>query len=188
MAQTASSDLGDWRDPVMRFHTLVEACDLHGLLFQHLELCARRAWFHLNRVNYAHMDERMRKGSVGHELHKSRDRSVVGLMGLSPDRIDWEVREVIEVKGSAGARRAVSAQTRFYALMLMAATGQRWRAANEITGGRKHIPVPIERDDIDRMNAMAMDLRDLSGQAHAPTAERKPICDSCSYRFLCGYT
>ncbi|NYS26388.1 Dna2/Cas4 domain-containing protein [Rhodobacteraceae bacterium 2376] len=187
MAQPSSSDLGAWRESVMRFRDLVQEGDLHGLLFQHLDLCTRRAWLHLHRIDYAHLEERMRKGSVGHDLHKARDRSVEGLMGLAPDRINWEKAEVIEVKGSVGARSAVSSQTRFYALLLMAATGRKWTAANEITGGRKHLPVLIDRADIDAMNDMAERLVTLAGEPVAPPAGRKPICGSCSYRMLCGY-
>ena len=187
MAPTSSSDLGDWTDLVHRFRELAEKFHLHGLLFQHLELCKRRAWFHLNRIDYAHLDERMRLGSVAHEIHRPRDHSVDGLIGVSPDRIDWERREVIEAKGSAGARGAVSMQTRFYALLLMAASGQRWTAANEIIGHRKRLTVSIELEHIQVMLSMAERLANLTGQKLPPPASRKAICDSCSYRFLCGF-
>ncbi|MDD2867482.1 Dna2/Cas4 domain-containing protein [Neomegalonema sp.] len=187
MAQASSSDLGDWAAPIRAFVALVEAHDLHGLLFQHLDLCERRAWLHLQRVDYAHLEERMKLGAVAHELHRPRDRSVEGLMGLAPDRIDWAGREVIEAKGSAGARRAVSMQTLFYALLLMAATGRRWSAANEIVGGRKKLPVAVGPEEIARMLEMARRLEELTRTPLAPPAARKSICESCSYRFLCGF-
>lgn len=187
MAQTSSCELGDWAEAVRAFAEEVERHELHGLLFQHLDLCERRAWLHLNRVDYAHLEERMRLGAVAHELHRPRDRSVEGLMGLAPDRIDWERREVIEAKGSAGARRAVSMQTMFYALLLMAATGRRWTAANEIVGGRKKLPVAVGLEEILQMLEMAKRLGALSAAPSAPRAARKPICESCSYRFLCGF-
>ena len=170
------------------FREIVERADLHGLLFQHLELCERRAWFHLNRINYAHLEERMSLGAVSHELHKTRDRSVEGLIGIAPDRIDWESRRVIEAKGSAGAREAVSRQTRFYALMLSAATGQSWSAGNEIIGKKKMLEVSLSAEDAEEMLLMAHQLEYLNHEDTAPVAHRKPICASCSYRFLCGYT
>ena len=187
MMETSSSDLGEWADPVLKFRDIVEKHDLHGLPFQHLDICKRRAWFHMNRINYAHLDARMQLGSVSHELHRPRDHSVEGLMGIAPDRIDWDRREVTEAKGSAGARRAVSIQTRFYALMLMAATGQRWSAVNEIIGGRKRLPVPIDLSYIREMVDMAERLGEMSAEPMTPSAVRKPICASCSYRFLCGF-
>lgn len=170
------------------FREIVERADLHGLLFQHLELCERRAWFHLNRINYAHLEERMSLGTVSHELHKTRDRSVEGLIGIAPDRIDWGARRVIEAKGTAGAREAVSRQTRFYALMLSAATGEIWFAGNEIIGKKKMLEVSLTVKDAEGMVLAAGKLEDLSGQDAPPVASRKPICASCSYRFLCGYT
>lgn len=169
------------------FVQLVEAHDLHGLLFQHVELCERRAWLHLNRIDYAHLDERMRLGAVSHALHKTRDQSVEGLIGIVPDRVNWSERKVIEAKGSAGARAAVSMQTRFYALMLSAATGSVWSAANEIIGKKKMLDVSVTRDDALQMICVAKKLGHLSREDAAPKATRKPICQSCSYRHLCGF-
>jgi CRISPR-associated exonuclease Cas4 len=183
-----SSDLGDWREPVLAFRELAEAHDLHGLLFQHVELCHRRAWLHANRIDYSHLEPRMSLGTTSHALSKVRDTSVEGLIGLAPDRIDWKAFEVIEAKGSAGARRAVSFQTLFYAIMLMASTGRRWSASNEILGSRKRIEVPVNLDGILRMLAMARDLASLRAEEAAPPATKKSICASCSYRFLCGFS
>jgi CRISPR-associated exonuclease Cas4 len=169
------------------FSTLVERFDLHGLLFQHVEVCTRRAWLHMNRINYAHLEERMRVGSVSHDLHKPRDHSVKGLIGISPDRIDWAARKVVEAKGSAGAREAVSCQTRFYALMLSAATGEVWSAANEIIGKKKMIDVSLTVGDAEEMIDMAHRLGAIAEMEIPPSAEQKPICTSCSYRHLCGH-
>ena len=188
MTQASSAELGEWDAPVRRFHALAEQFDLHGLLFQHLELCERRAWLHLNRIDYAHLEPRMQLGIVAHEIHRPRDHSVEGLMGIAPDRVDWARREVIEAKAGAGARAAVSWQTRFYAIMLMAATGVRWSAANEIIGGRKHITVEIKLANIIEMVEMAQRLVRLRADPLPPSAPRMPICASCSYRFLCGYS
>lgn len=171
----------------VQFAALVERFGLHGLLFQHLELCERRAWLHMSRIDYAHLDERMRLGTVAHDLHKPRDHSVEGLTGIAPDRIDWKGRKVIETKGSAGAREAISRQTRFYALILSAATAKPWAAANEIIGKKKMIEVSLSPEDAAQMIGMAYRLGELEQLATPPAAERKPICASCSYRFLCGY-
>lgn len=171
----------------VEFSTLVEKLDLHGLLFQHVELCERRAWLHMNRIDYAHLEERMRVGAVTHDLHKPRDHSVEGLIGIAPDRVDWKNRKVIEAKGSAGAREAVSCQTRFYALMLSAATGASWSAANEIIGKKKIIDVSLTTKDADDMVKMAHQLEAIAQMEGPPAAVQKPICASCSYRHLCGY-
>jgi hypothetical protein len=42
------------------FVKLVEELDLYGLHFQHVALCERRVWFHLKRIDCAHLDERRR--------------------------------------------------------------------------------------------------------------------------------
>ncbi len=172
---------------LVAFHEIVERENLHALPFQHLALCARRAWFHLKRIDYAHLDERMQRGIVIHELSKPRDASVEGLMGLAPDRIDWAARVVYEAKGGAGAKDAVCRQTAFYALMLWRATGRPWTAATHIIASKRNRAVPITPELLGEMLKDAQALADLARLEAPPPAGEKPICAACSYRFLCGY-
>lgn len=172
---------------VRRFANLVEAAELHGLAFQHLALCPRRAWLHLHRIDYAHLDDRMARGSALHDTAKPRDRSVEGLMGLSPDRIDWERRQVFEAKGGAGAREAVSRQSAFYALLLWAAQGHPWRAAIDILPSKRTREVVIDGALVRDMLEAARALTALHEVPTPPSACRMQLCDACSYRFLCGF-
>ena len=87
---------------VRLFAAIVTEADLHGLAFQHLALCRRRAWLHLHRIDYAHLDGRMQRGLALHDANKPRDRSVVGLIGLAPDRIDW--RATLRLRGERRRR------------------------------------------------------------------------------------
>ena len=66
---------------IIEFSRLVEKEGLHGLHFQHIVLCTRRAWFHLNRIDYAHLDERMANGTVMHETSRPRDPLHRGIDG-----------------------------------------------------------------------------------------------------------
>lgn len=170
------------------FAAIVESEDLHGLAFQHFALCARRAWFHLHRIDNAHVDERMARGQALHDISRPRDHSVEGLLGLSPDRIDWQNRVVYEAKGGSGAVNAVSRQTAFYALLLWAAAGEPWTAVTNILSAKRMRPVPIDRALIDDMHDAAEKLRALKCECVPPAADRKPVCPACSYRFICGYT
>src|SRR4051794_26617496 len=188
MASAVTTTIAPDDGRLHHFAAIVEGEGLHGLAFQHLALCRRRAWLHLNRIDYAHLDRRMALGTVAHALHRARDRSVEGLMGLAPDRIDWTRRRVHEAKSGARAKDAVSLQTAFYALLLMAATGEVWEAVTDILPERRHRPVPIDAALLEHMLAMATDLAALAHEPTPPTAEWKRICPACSYRFLCGFT
>ena len=185
----SSSELARRQAPpdVLEFAHIVEKEGLHGLHFQHVSLCERRAWFHLNRIDYAHMDERMATGTVVHSISKPRDNSINVLMGLSPDRIDWGNRIVVEAKARSGAAVAVSRQTALYALLLWAATGQPWRAQNDILEERRIRPVAIDKAVAKEMLALARRLSALSKRAEPPLARRIKLCAKCSYRFLCGH-
>lgn len=170
------------------FVELVEVADLHGLGFQHIDLCERRAWLHLNRIDYAHLDARMGEGLAAHDISRPRDRSVVGLIGVAPDRVDWENDVVVEAKNGSGAVTAVSMQTAFYALVLTQATGRVWRARNDLLRARRTRDVIIDDAMLERMLRAARRLVELRSQTEAPAADDMPICRSCSYRFLCGRT
>ena len=167
------------------FARLCDLHDLHGLVFQHHAICRRRAWLHLNRVDYAHLEERMALGTLAHATSKVRDRSVEGLMGLAPDRIDWEKRIVVEAKGKGGAADAVSRQAVYYALMLSARTGEAWRPAVEVISERRTREVEADDGLVAEMLAAAQDLASLA-DAPCPEGIDAPICRTCSYARLCG--
>jgi CRISPR-associated exonuclease Cas4 len=171
---------------VRHFAAVVTEADLHGLAFQHFALCRRRAWLHLHRIDYAHLDARMQRGLALHDASKPRDRSVEGLIGLAPDRIDWERRCVYEAKGGAGAMAAVSRQGAFYALMLWAAQSAPWTAVTHLLTARRERSIPISADLIEAMIDAAEALVKLRDDPHAPEVTFTSFCTSCSYCSLCG--
>ena len=177
--------MNDRQCMVEEFARLCEFHNLHGLAFQHFAICRRRAWFHLNRVDYAHLEERMTMGTLAHDTSKVRDRSVEGLMGLAPDRIDWTARMVTEAKGKRGAMDAVSRQAAYYALMLSARTGDAWRPAVEVISERRTREVPIDDELVAEMVAAARELGALADET-CPEGIDSPICRTCSYSRLCG--
>ena len=170
---------------VEEFAQLCNTHNLHGLAFQHHAICRRRAWLHLNRLDYAHLDERMALGTFAHVNSKVRDRSVDGLMGISPDRIDWHNRIVVEAKGRSGAADAVSRQAVCYALMLSARTGEAWRPAVEVISERRTREVDVNDGLVTEMLAAARELASLAG-GPCPDGIDAPICRACSYARLCG--
>ena len=173
-------------DQVRHFAAVVTRADLSGLEFQHLALCRRRAWLHLHRIDYTHLDIRMQRGLAMHDASRPRDRSVAGLIGLAPDRIDWARREVIEAKGGAGAANAVSRQGAFYALMLWAAQGTPWRATAHILPAKRERAIPITSNLVDEMVEAAEMLARLREELTPPEVPFTPFCAQCSYRHLCG--
>ena len=108
------------------FSERIDRLGLHGLHFQHINLCERRAWMYLHRINFAQWNRRVATGSAHQATHYKRDRSTVGLFGLAPDRLDWDQAIVFENKGSGGASVAVDRQVGFYAAMLSIASGRTW--------------------------------------------------------------
>ncbi|MEZ5535509.1 MAG: Dna2/Cas4 domain-containing protein [Thiolinea sp.] len=169
------------------FYRRVEHLNLHGLHFQHVELCQRRAWMYLHKVNFAQWYSRVQTGNALHETSYQRDHSVRGLFGLAPDRIDWENCIVYENKGSGGAVEASSEQTAFYALMLSITTGKRWRAYTHVLTSRRKREVVMDDARLQKLWEASLQLERLAEQEDVPPAKRIGLCKTCSLAAFCGF-
>ena len=165
----------------------VERLNLHGLHFQHMQLCERRAWMYLHKINFAQWYTRVQTGTALHETSYQRDHSVRGLMGLAPDRIDWDNYIVYENKGSGGAVEASSNQTAFYALMLSISTGKIWQAYTHVLSSRKRRTVTLDAERLQKLWLASAQLERLSQQTRVPVAKQIGLCQSCSLAAFCGF-
>ncbi len=162
---------------------LIEEFNLHGLYFQHVALCRRRAWLHLMGATHAVRDARVRRGLAIHQTEKRPDNAPRGL-GIAPDAIDFKRRIVIERKGGGGARDAVSRQALFYAAFMTGATGELWRAEVQVYGSRKNTNCELTEEVLDQLIRDARDSRELK-DGPPPPARRIPLCNACSCNTLC---
>ncbi|ADE15989.1 protein of unknown function DUF83 [Nitrosococcus halophilus Nc 4] len=169
------------------FFERVERLNLHGLHFQHVRLCERRAWMHLHGISFAQWNRHVQIGMAQHDTSYARDRSTQGLFGLAPDRIDWKHNIVYESKGTGGAVEAVSDQTAFYALLLSIATGKTWRAVTHVLSTRKRREVVLDEARMQQLWESSERLERLAQQTQVPSAKRIPLCASCSLAAFCGY-
>lgn len=162
---------------------LAEERGLHGLFFQHLALCRRRAWLHLMGATHAIHHVRVQRGLALHQTEKRPSAAPKGL-GIVPDDIDFERRVVIERKGGAGARAAVSRQALFYAAFMTGATGATWRAEVHVYGSRAHTSYELTEEVLDQLIQDARESQILA-DGPAPPAHRIPLCDACSCNPIC---
>ncbi len=169
------------------FQQRIETLNLHGLHFQHISLCERRAWMYLHKINFAQWYSRVATGAAKHSTSYQRDHSVRGLIGLSPDRIDWQQCIVYENKGSGGAIEASSNQTAFYALMLSIATGKKWKAFIHVLTTRKKREVKMDQQRLQALWEASLHIETLSQQEHVPMAQQISLCKTCSLAGFCGY-
>lgn len=173
-----------FQERLSRLCERLDALDLHGLDVWHASICPRRAWNHLHGVNYANRDEIVALGSALHEAAYSRDRSVDGLLGMAPDRIDWAGRIVHEHKKGDHYPRANDRQLGVYMALLTRSTGQAWTGRLTILGRKRPREVVLDNallaeleDTVDRLDA-------LRG-ATPPAAQRIEACRRCAHREAC---
>lgn len=169
------------------FAERAERLNLHGLHFQHVVLCERRAWMYLHGINFAQWNMRVQIGIAKHSTHYQRDHSVQGLFGLAPDRVDWKQHIVYEHKGTTGAAEAVSDQAAFYALMLSIASGYTWSAIIQIFNSNKQRIIPLDPNRLDRLWQSSLKLEQLALCAKVPNARAITLCANCSLAGFCQY-
>lgn len=169
------------------FFERVDRLNLHGLHFQHINLCRRRAWMYLHRINFAQWNSRVATGLAHQTTHYKRDRSTVGLFGLAPDRLDWERAIVFENKGTGGAQCAVDHQVGYYALMLSIATGRVWKGQVHVLTNRRWREVALDSSLLDALWHDSLALELLSQTDQVPFAAKINLCASCSLAPFCGY-
>ena len=169
------------------FLARVDNLNLHGLHFQHVELCERRAWMYLHKVNFAQWYTRVQTGAALHDASYQRDHSVRGLFGLAPDRIEWDECIVYENKGTGGAVEASSNQTAFYALMLSISTGKQWRAFTHVLSSRRRREVVLDAARLQTLWDASVRLAQLGEQDTVPAAKKIGLCSSCSLAAFCGF-
>ncbi|WP_035238581.1 Dna2/Cas4 domain-containing protein [Desulfobacter vibrioformis] len=169
------------------FYEEVDRLNLHGLHFQHIALCERRAWMYLHHINFAQWYGKVQTGSAKHAASYSRDRTTQSLFGLAPDRIDWENRVVYENKGTAGAVDASNDQTAFYAVMLSLTTNLEWRAVTHILSTRRRREVPLDARQLKRLRTSLERLKLLTSMEKPPEARRIRLCAACSLAGFCGF-
>lgn len=169
------------------FGERVDRLNLHGLHFQHVNLCKRRAWMYLHRVNFAQWNSRVATGSAHQATHYKRDRSTVGLFGLAPDRLDWDQAIVFENKGTGGASVAVDRQVGFYAAMLSIADGRTWSGRVQVLANRRWREVPLDGPMLEALWDDSLELERLGKSEQVPLAPRIGLCASCSLAPFCGY-
>ena len=169
------------------FYDRILRLNLHGLHFQHIELCERRAWMYLHHINFAQWHERVMTGIAKHLTSYARDHSTEGLFGLAPDRIDWNNCIVYENKGTAGAVEASNNQTAFYAVILSIVTGQEWQAVTHVLSSRQRRPVKLDEQQLQCLLEASERLECLAQQIKVPLAQKIPLCSTCSLSVFCGY-
>ena len=176
----------NWKHHI-EFYERVDRLDLHGLHFQHIELCERRAWMYLHHINFAQWHERVAIGAAKHETSYTRDHSTEGLFGLAPDRVDWDTRVVYESKGTGGAVEASNNQTAFYAVMLARSSGQEWKAVTHILSSRRRRAVALDEERLESLWQASERLERLAHRSEIPKVSKFALCETCALEKFCGY-
>ncbi len=166
-----------------------DRCDLlnvNGLDFQHAAICARRCWLHLHRASMNEWSEHIRLGSIRHGDSHQRDQSTTGLLGLSPDRLDWDRHVVIEEKPSASHLFAAEDQALFYAAMLSVATGSLWGISIYVSSKRRYFEYALDQPRLDRLNKSLDLIGFLKLTNSVPAGPVIAACAGCSNAEFCG--
>jgi CRISPR-associated exonuclease Cas4 len=172
---------------VRAFCDRAEELEVQGLDFQHAAICRRRCWLHLHRASMNEWSDLIRFGKVLHGDSHSRDRSVAGLTGLKPDRLDWERHMVVEEKSSSSHGEAARDQLSFYAALMTTATSRLWSGRLYVHGAKRYQDVALDSARLTRLEASLDLIAKLKTEPKVPPAARLPVCNGCSNSGFCGF-
>ena len=169
-------------------HTLTE-CErlgINGLLFQHIQLCPTRTWLHYHRIDCTHLNRHMQAGLLLHATAYGGEEAQSALgFGLSPDMLDFQHREIGEVKKSNSHEHATIAQLRFYLAAIEQATGQRWTGVVRYPNSRRTKRITLDAQAQTELIEDFARIERVITQPQPPPKVHKPICKHCAYRMLC---
>jgi CRISPR-associated exonuclease Cas4 len=172
---------------IRAFCDRAEDLEVQGLDFQHAAICRRRCWLHLHRASMNEWSDLIRLGEVLHVHSHSRDRSIAGLTGLKPDRLDWERRIVVEEKSSKSHSEAAHDQLSFYAALMTRVSGRLWSGRLYVLGARRYWDVALDDARLTRLEASLDLIASLKKDPKVPPASRLQACNGCSNSEFCGF-
>lgn len=160
--------------------------DLHGLLFQHIELCETRVWLHYHKIDCAHLNRHMQAGILLHETAYGGEAAQAFFgFGIKPDMLDFAAREVSEVKRSKSNEAAAIGQLRFYLAVLEQASGQAWAGVLRYPQSRRTRRVLLDAEGRAALAEAVRRIVAVIGLPGPPAKVGKPLCAECSYRMVC---
>lgn len=162
-----------------------ESLGLNGLDFQHVRICARRAWLHRKRCNFNELSEHIKLGMVLHENLDDRRKTVDGISGIMPDQVDWTVGVVREVKRSTSHLEASILQTLFYAAFFTNATGRKFSAVVSSKDGKRKTKAELDDGHLSELERHLEHLKLLDEMRTPPEAIKVNACSGCSNAEFC---
>jgi CRISPR-associated exonuclease Cas4 len=172
---------------IRAFCDRAEELEVQGLDFQHVAICRRRCWLHLHRASMNEWSDLIRLGEVLHADSHSRDRSIAGSTGLTPDRLDWEHRIVVEEKSSKSHGEASHDQLSFYAALMTRVSGRLWSGRLYVLGAGRYRDVALDDARLTRLEASLDLIASLKNDPTVPSVTRLPACDGCSNSEFCWF-
>ena len=149
--------------------------------------CPREAWFISRDIVPSQDNPFLELGRFIHETsYKDIGERSVELPGMKMD-VMWRengVTVVGEIKKSSKAVEAARAQLLYYLYSL-------WRIGMNAKGyilvpkERKRIPVELGEEEIEYVEKLVEEVKDVISSDVPPKVEMKGICGVCGYRELC---
>lgn len=172
-------------DQCRRLSEIATARNINGLDIQHASICPARCWFNRKRIHFQHASEHIALGSALHDGSHTRDRSINGLMGLRPDRVDWDAAIIFEHKKSSSEIGAAANQGLFYAALLSAATQREWSLSLYIYQKNRDERFNLTPEKIDDLFRLVDVIINLDASSYPPEPARIPTCRGCSHSVIC---
>lgn len=168
------------------FYNDVVNLNLHGVHFQHINICDTRFLLHYYRIDNGQKNDLLKRGKIIHDNIYNRENEPL-LLGLKPDRVNWEKKQIIEYKNSNSCFNATISQVMFYVFIMNYITNDNLWSAKIYTMQNKKTSEIIEQtnDTEQKLFYNLEKMKQLISQNNFAKPKKIPICKGCSFSKIC---
>ncbi|MDR1774105.1 MAG: CRISPR-associated protein Cas4 [Clostridioides sp.] len=159
--------------------------EITGMDIYYYQVCTRKLWYFRNELQMESEDENVKIGKLLDENSYKRGKHHINIDNVIC--IDFIKSENIlhEVKKSKKIEEASILQLKYYLYYL------KMRGVESLTGRidypllKKTKDVVLEDEDIEKLEAIISEIKEIINQELPPKSDKKNICKKCAYFEFC---
>lgn len=159
--------------------------EITGVMIYYYEVCKRKLWYFYNEIQMEQGNDNVLIGKAIDEETYKRDKKHINIDNII--NIDFIRSKGVlhEVKKSKKIEEASILQVKYYLYFLQKRGVYNIRGKIDYPLLKQSIDVELSDKDIEDINEILINIKNIVKASKAPRLDKKIICQSCAYYDLC---
>ena len=158
--------------------------NITGMHIYYYMVCKRKLWYFSNMLNMESENESVQLGKIIDESTYTREEKHININDVI--NIDFIRNDTIfETKKSRKIEEASIMQMKYYLYYLKINGADNFTGEITYPALKQKIQVSIDENDIQNIECICSEIRDIISKPLPPVYEKKSYCKSCAYYDLC---